>query len=361
MEQGGTMKKTIILVLLGSLVLFTGLLCRRSALISVYKSPDLGTTWEQLRVTSLPGKKFVAPTGQAYSLVFDLINPKIMFLGIKDKGIFKSTDGGLSWEQKNEGIPMDRNDVIFYRILINPNDSNQILAAGITKKYGKIIKSSDGGEHWREVLVESRPNYIISDLATNNQEVVASSQIGNVYESSDFGDSWNVIGQFSDEVSSISINRSGVVYISTSTLGAFKTADSGKNWAGITESINRQAESFRKINDLSVYKIKVAPSDDMIVYLASKKGIFVSRDGGISWENIKALLPPEGFVPEILALKIHPQNSNIIFYAVRNVIYKGIIEGTSWKSQQISLGISAFDIEFNPADSNSVYATAATE
>src|SRR5262249_48774462 len=64
-------------------------------------------------------------------------------------GIFKSTDGGATWNQLSEGLP----SILQANVAISPDDPN-ILYAAIARGQGRIgsYKSTDGGAHWIQAI-----------------------------------------------------------------------------------------------------------------------------------------------------------------------------------------------------------------
>jgi len=89
------------------------------------------------------------------SLAIDPRDPRIIYAGtgfrsnLNGHGIYKSTDGGLSWKNINNGLPTDATWLGGYyvqSIAIDPNDSQTIYAAG----FGGLYKSTDGGQLWKQ-------------------------------------------------------------------------------------------------------------------------------------------------------------------------------------------------------------------
>ncbi|MFB0536145.1 MAG: hypothetical protein ACETWR_14310 [Anaerolineae bacterium] len=88
------------------------------------------------------------------ALAIDPRNPNIIYAGTGFRsnydghGIYKSTDGGLTWKSINHGLPLDTTWLGGYyvqSIAIDPHDSQTIYAAG----FGGLYKSTDGGQLWK--------------------------------------------------------------------------------------------------------------------------------------------------------------------------------------------------------------------
>jgi photosystem II stability/assembly factor-like uncharacterized protein len=112
----------------------------------ISKSTDGGHTSELL-TPSLPYSDLRIST-----LVIDPKNPDIIYAGTGDRdnlandGIYKSTDGGRTWQSINAGLPVDPSGRHYsiLTIAIDPTDSQTIYAGG----FGGLYKSIDGGQSW---------------------------------------------------------------------------------------------------------------------------------------------------------------------------------------------------------------------
>lgn len=121
----------------------------------VYKSVDGGKTWEKTL--------FVSPTAGAVDLVIDPKNPLVMFAttwevkrtpyslesGGPGSKMFKSTDGGENWTDisSNKGLPSGLLGII--GVTISPVNSNRVWAI-IENLDGGVFRSDDGGATWEK-------------------------------------------------------------------------------------------------------------------------------------------------------------------------------------------------------------------
>ncbi|MFV0593232.1 MAG: discoidin domain-containing protein [Draconibacterium sp.] len=110
-----------------------------------WKSADMGVSFDLLY--QFPGKV-------RYFQISHL-NPDILFADIVGYGLYKSTNGGISWEQKptlTNGTYGNSswNGKLFF--VLSPTDENKIYAClqngAWSEDIGKIFRSDDGGETW---------------------------------------------------------------------------------------------------------------------------------------------------------------------------------------------------------------------
>jgi len=115
----------------------------------VYKSSDGGSTWESI-LSFWPWDGPLEPpiTGVVVnSLAIDPSDPEIIYAGcgLDDgnfSGVFKSTDGGVTWERKSFGLP---DYASIKDIAIDPENADILCVA--TSRHGIYI-SHDGGNYW---------------------------------------------------------------------------------------------------------------------------------------------------------------------------------------------------------------------
>jgi len=133
----------------------------------VYKTTDGGATWRRTL--------FVDENTGCSELALDLTNPRILFAGtwtidIKTwgrtsggpgSGVFRSKDGGETWERLARGLPASPLGKIAVGVgLSNPNRVYALIETG---ERGSLWRSDNGGDSWRVVnhsrLLNERPHY----------------------------------------------------------------------------------------------------------------------------------------------------------------------------------------------------------
>ena len=132
----------------------------------VFRTTDGGKTWQKVL--------FVNDTTGAADLVMVPGNPRVLFAGLwqfvrypwelvsggAGSGIYRSTDGGLTWQRLKEGLPTG----LLGRIAlgVGPTNPNHVYAL-IETKQGMLWDSKDQGDHWTKVSdfhgLSARPFY----------------------------------------------------------------------------------------------------------------------------------------------------------------------------------------------------------
>lgn len=111
-------------------------------------------------------------------------------------GVYKSTDGGLTWAPTGLSFQLNNGDgSLIRKILIDPNNTSNIIACGVSGMY----KSANGGTtftqvmdslFWDMTMNPSNPNILYA--ATGWVKVAGIGQAG-VYKSTNFGTTWTLL------------------------------------------------------------------------------------------------------------------------------------------------------------------------
>jgi len=246
----------------------------------VYRSADGGKTWTKVLYHD-------EKTG-AIDLVMDPANPRIMFAALwqayrtpwsmnsggPGSGIYKSTDGGLTWNHiEGHGLPSG----VLGRIgvAVSGADDNQVWAI-IEAERGGIYHSGDGGESWQ--LVNASHDYtqrawyfhhIFADPKLPDTIYVLNTGVS---RSSDGGRTFTGIRAPHGDNHGLWIDPTNSDYIINSNDGgATISHDFGKTWS--TEDNQPTAEFYHVDTDTRFpYWVYGAQQDNSTVAIASRTG-----------------------------------------------------------------------------------------
>ena len=217
-----------------------------------------------------------------------------------ERGLFKTIDGGKSWEKVSGGLPSD-NKTGCTEIVIHPNNP-KIMFAGFYHRIrqpasfisggenGGLYKSIDGGKSWKKItkgLARGSSGMIDISIHLNNPDIMVMAYEADenlpenepgtgVYISYDKGESWNFLlkhavrpfyhGQI--EIDPIDPNNIYVV-----SRGFMISNDGGKTFS---------SRKWRTDGG-DDHDMWIAPYDNKIMYLATDQGSRLSIDGGNTW------------------------------------------------------------------------------
>jgi len=125
-----------------------------------------------------------------FAVALDSHNPQILYAGTESGGVFKSVDGGQSWFEINNGLPL------YSAILVltpDPTSSGRMYAATDRGVY----KTVDGGTTWREMnsgLTKRVAFALVVDPQSPNVLYVGVDG-GGVYKSTDGAATWEEMNQ----------------------------------------------------------------------------------------------------------------------------------------------------------------------
>ena len=166
----------------------------------------------------------------------------------------------------------------------------------------------------------------------------------------------NITGHWSPGIGRINVialepGNAQTIYIGSPSGGLWKTTNEGESWIPLTD--NQPV--------LGVSAIVIDPTDTDVIYIGTGDkdasdnysiGILKSIDGGITW-NTTGLDWTIYQNRTISKLLMDPNNSNIIYAATTNGLYKTTDAGNSW-NQTLQGNID--DMEFKPGDASIIYA-----
>jgi len=287
-------------------------------------------------------------------------------------GILKSTDGGKTWRVlDNDGeLPPYYAGSLF----MNPENPEVLLAAvghdhwsfGGNSPNG-VLLSEDGGESWKMVLEEHRGVMMAVEFCISDPKVAYAASSSYFYRSSDDGKTWThlakeegfwgppgIIGSQPIDIQ-CDPRDPNVVFVNNYIGGNLVSYDGGKNW----ETASRGYSGAQITGG-----IEVDPNKPGRLYVGARSGLFLSNDGGFSWQGL-AYEPVR--YNQINAIAVNPKNFEEIVSSPWDVCW-GIAHsqtgGSSWSilEQGFPEGVCEneqefVDLDFAPSDPSIIYLT----
>src|SRR5580658_5398996 len=176
----------------------------------IWKSTDTGSTWTLLYQFSATGVG--AGVG---ALAVDPTNSSTLYAATGTQGVFKSTDGGVTFAAINNGIPPNPNGSINLQggVWVEPSSPNVIFAAGD----GLLFRSADGGNTWTSVTPSGFPNALVFDPFTAGALYLATNTA--ISKSTDSGQTFAPLSQLPNNVYFLALaadpKNAGVLYAGT--------------------------------------------------------------------------------------------------------------------------------------------------
>ncbi len=255
----------------------------------VFKTTDGGLSWKAVfkhEATSSIGAIALAPS-----------NPNLVWVGtgeanirndvIPGAGVYLSTDAGKSWRRMGlENVGQ------IGRIVVDPHDPDHVLVAALGHEWQPnadrgVYLTTDGGKTWRKSLfVNDRSGAIDVAMQPGNGQVV-------------FAATWQAY------------RRPWMLHDGGPGSGIWRSTDGGATWKRLTKGL--PASPIGRIG------LAMAPSDPQRIYAVleapiGKGSLFVSDDLGDRWHKVtdNHALNVRGFY--FTTLEVSPQDANRVYF-----------------------------------------------
>jgi len=309
------------------------------------KSTDDGKTWAAAGAMPRRGK-----------LSIDPVNTSTLYVNALGNRVYKSTDGGVTWNLSSNGLPGYESPLSRSKqsVVIDPvNPATLYLAVDTANFRGAVYKSTDGGATWRESsagLVCGDITVLVIDprnpatlYAGTQRDVLFGRGGGGVFKTTDGGANWTQVSNgLADDpnggkasVISLAIDptNSSTLYAGISESGLYKSTDGGASWKLINDF------RFGCFNQPLI----VDPVNPSILYAGSYYGhVFKSTDGGANWSAVNNGMPDFRFLSGPI-LAMNPANPSTLYAWVYTgsanpSLYKTTDAAANWTLSSDGLG-----------------------
>jgi photosystem II stability/assembly factor-like uncharacterized protein len=207
-----------------------------------------------------------------------------LYLGTADGHVFLSQDGARSWELR--GRVGTRLDAVVTSIVADPRGGRVFAAVWYQEPGagGGVFESSDQGQTWKLLGLQAEAVRALELAPSLADQLVAGTRTG-VFLSSDAGKTWARISPEGDEeirnLDSLAIDPRNpqVIYTGTYHL-PWLTRDGGKNWKPVIAGI---------IDDSDIMSLRLDASNPDRVFMSACSGIYRSENQGGEWVKLQGI------------------------------------------------------------------------
>ena len=259
----------------------------------LFKSVDVGASWSELT------NGITEPSIEA--LATDPLAPLTIYAGTT-RGVFKSTDGGVSWSMGNTVLS-------FAALAVNPANPTTLYGGTTTG----VFKSTDGGVNWSRDPLSGFPGAQVVALAIGPvvpETIYASTAGAAAFKSTDGGATWSNANIGGVEDFAIDPSNTNIVYAATSS-GVFKSTDGAGTW------------SAAGTLPLTVLGLAIDPLTPTTVYAATTQGVFKSNNAAGTWTALT-----NNGLPHLLIKTIAIDQSN------RRILHVSVLNGGVYSLEQ---------------------------
>jgi len=235
---------------------------------AIFKSTDGGSSWQELSGLRGhgTGSKWAPGAGgmAVHTIIEDQNNPQRIYVAISAAGTFRTDDGGKSWKTITKGlsslyIPDPHAEVghCVHRIAMHPARPEVLFM----QKHWDVMRSDDAGESWYEIS-------------------------GNL--PSDFGFVVDVHAHEPNTVYVIPIKSDSEHFPPEGKLRVYRSRQGGNEWEALTNGLPQKDCYVNILRDA----MAVDTFDPCGIYFGTTGGqVYASSNGGDSWNAIVENLP----------------------------------------------------------------------
>lgn len=235
---------------------------------AIFKTTDGAKNWQELPgLRGAQGPKWQPGAGGMclHTILLDPKDPQRIFIAISAAGAFRTDDGGKSWKPINRGlrsqyIPDQDAEVghCVHRIAMHKSRPNTLFM----QKHWDVMRSDDAGDNWREVS---------GNLPT------------------DFGFPIDVHAHEPETIYVVPIKSDSEHYPPEGKLRVYRSRTGGNEWEALTKGLPQKDCYVNILRDA----MAVDSLEDCGIYFGTTGGqVYASADGGDNWSAIVRDLPP---------------------------------------------------------------------
>ncbi len=218
---------------------------------------------------------------------------------------------------------------------------------------GEEIELEGGESYLAELFGWGYVSAIAVDSATPGTLYIAGGSLvppgeGTVFKSTNAGDTWMPVAEFSATLLAIDPRTPDTVYAGGYD-GLFKSTDGGRSWKRATIVLQSEWSELAEW----VIGLAIAPGEPQTLYAATVGGFYKSVDGGRRWNAADAGLKDQN----VTQIAIDPRTPDTVYAGGYDGVFKTTDGGRSWKAIGFDQ-VSVLALEIDPEQPDTVYISA---
>jgi len=345
---------------------------------NLYKSKDLGKTWENICSENTRGKdnplELIIDPDNTNNLYMAAGNREVIYLARSLNSFIVSKDGGSTWKKITSSIP--RGEKLFGFVL-DKNSPVERRAMYLGTSRG-VFKSEDGGNSFSSHNQGlSKPELISfsggSDIRNGKTILYACVENDGIYKSEDGAQTWVLTDAPESEKYIISAcdNYPYVAYTGLKD-EIYKTQDSGVTWESVMFPDNMGDCWISSVYSWGwhfspLMGIKASANDPNAASFTTFGGNFLTLDGGTTWKGLYSKAIGNDYwasngleVTNCFGVHFDPSNKNVLYITYTDAgLWKSLDKGKTWKNISSDIPVyrgCVFWMEIDPDNANKLYA-----
>jgi photosystem II stability/assembly factor-like uncharacterized protein len=270
-----------------------------------------------------------------YALAVDAADPNELYVGVWGDGIYRSDNGGQTWEAREAGLRSRAREI---RAVVRASGNRRMYIG--TAGLG-VYRSDDDGQSWYSVITDT----VWIPAGTNPLDVntlflgdamgdiVYAGTRGGILKTINGGQKWQRLDAVWN-VQSLVYDPAGILYAGTFGSGVYHSKDDGVSW---------QTSTVIDTRVLTITSLTIDPESHILYAGTFGQGVYRSTDSGETWDEWNNGIRKH---PDAYKIQAMARDANGVIYAgtVDHGVYTTTSSMTKWYTSTNGLGGYALSI-----------------